>query len=84
MTQKEIDAFLSQIANSALFDTYKVLFGNNYNATHPTTNIARSVFKFGFPLQIDNTRYKDKYDDFNGQDEIYCKFFYDFYECFLN
>ena len=31
----------------------------------PCKNIARSVFKFGFPLEIDGTRYKDKYDNFD-------------------
>lgn len=47
------------------FDTWKYLFGSDFNEDNKKTKILRSIFKFGLPLKMDGKIYKDRFDEFN-------------------
>lgn len=67
MTESEINYVLTTIAtNQTLFDKYKLLFGEDFTSENPKSKLARSIFRFAMPLDIDGTRYRDMYDDFFG------------------
>lgn len=45
------------------------MFGNEFKKGNKKTRYLRSIFKFGAPLKIDGKLYKNRYDDFDKQED---------------
>ena len=58
---------------------YKILLQNSFSSTNLNSKIARSIYNFGAPINIDNKNYTVSKDDLKEQNKIFSNFIYDFF-----